>query len=111
MRAEDLQNFRVKGVYSEGLVRSLNGYQHDPAAPRTLQNPWSREWAQNWADSWNHPRERVRIDGHSHPQISVPNPPPAELQVDGETLHLAHYGTRGAHYSRTPPPAEWTPEP
>jgi hypothetical protein len=20
----------------------------------------------------------------------VPNPPPAELQVDGETLHLAH---------------------
>ncbi|MGW2419406.1 hypothetical protein ACWC0C_09130 [Streptomyces sp. NPDC001709] len=111
VRAEDLENFRVKGVYSEGLVRSLNRHLHDPAAPRTLQNPWSRERAQQWADSWNQPRECIRIDGHSRPGISVPNPPPAELQVDGETLHLAHYGTRGAHYSRTPPPVEWTPEP
>ena len=110
VRAEDLENFRVKGVYSEGLVRSLNGYRHDPAAPRTLQNPWSRERAQSWADGWNQPRERLRVDGHFHPRISVPNPPPAELQVDGETLHLAHYGTGGAHYSRTSPPVEWVPE-
>jgi hypothetical protein len=111
VRADDLENFRVKGVYSEGLVRSLNGYRHDPAAPRTLQNPWTRERAQSWADSCNHPREPVRIDGHSHPRLSVPNPPPAELEVNGETLHLAHYGTRGAHYSRRPPPAERAPEP
>jgi hypothetical protein len=110
VRAEDLENYRVKGVYSEGLVRSLNGRLHDPAAPRTLQNPWSREDAQRCADSWQQPREPVRIDGRSHPGLSVPNPPPAELQVDGETLHLAHYGTRGAHYSRTPPPVERTPE-
>lgn len=112
VRAEDLENFRVKGVYSEGLVRSLNGYKHDPAAPRTLQDPWSREVAQNWADSWNQPRERLFIEGHpySHPQITVPNPPPAEIQVDGETLHLAHYGPKGARYSRTPPPVERVPE-
>ncbi|WP_406445844.1 hypothetical protein OHB00_18290 [Streptomyces sp. NBC_00631] len=106
VRAEDLENFRVKGVYSEALVRSLNGHRHDPAAPRTLQNPWSREQAQSWADRWNQPREPVRIDGRSHPLLSVPNPPPAELRVNGETLHLAHYGTRGAHYSRNPPPTE-----
>ena len=34
----------------------------------------------------------------------------AEIQIDGETLHLARYGTRGAHYSRMPPPEEWVPE-
>jgi hypothetical protein len=113
VRAQDLENFRVKGVYSEGLVRSLNGHLHDPAAPRTLQNPWSRERAQDWADGRNRHREPLFIEGHpyAHPRISVPNPPPAEIQIDGETLHLARYGTRGAHYSRTPPPVEWTPEP
>ncbi|MEV5955458.1 hypothetical protein AB0M11_17100 [Streptomyces sp. NPDC051987] len=111
VRAEDLENFRVKGVYSEALVRRLNGRRHDPAAPRTLQNPWSREDAQNWADRWNQPREALRIDGRSYPWMTVTNPPPAELCVDGETLHLAHYGTRGAHYSRTPPPVERTPGP
>ncbi|MGW4905934.1 hypothetical protein [Streptomyces sp. NPDC004270] len=113
VRAEDLENFRVKGVYSEALVRSLNGYRHDPAAPRTLQNPWTRERAQSWADGRNRHREPLFIEGHpyAHPRISVPNPPPAEIQVEGETLHLAHYGTRGARYSRTPPPAERTPEP
>ncbi|MFD4598414.1 hypothetical protein ACFWPQ_10280 [Streptomyces sp. NPDC058464] len=113
VRADDLENFRVKGVYSEALVRSLNGYAHDPAAPRTLQNPWTRERAQSWADGWNRHREPVFIEGHPYarPRMSVPNPPPAEIQIDGETLHLAHYGTRGARYSRTPPPVEWTPEP
>ncbi|MFI6546185.1 hypothetical protein ACIBO9_23345 [Streptomyces prunicolor] len=113
VRADDLENFRVKGVYSEALVRSLNGYDHDPAAPRTLQNPRSREQAQSWADSWNRHREPLFIEGHpyAHPRISVPNPPPAEIQIDGETLHLAHYGTRGARYSRKTPPVEWTPEP
>lgn len=113
VRADDLENFRVKGVYSEALVRSLNGYDHDPAAPRTLQNPRSREQAQSWADGWNRHREPLFIEGHpyAHPRISVPNPPPAEIQIDGETLHLAHYGTRGARYSRKPPPVEWTPEP
>jgi hypothetical protein len=113
VRAQDLENFRVKGVYSEGLVRSLNGHLHDPAAPRTLQNPWSRERAQDWADGRNRHREPLFIEGHpyAHPRISVPNPPPAEIQIDGETLHLAHYGTRGAHYSRTPPPVERAPEP
>ncbi|MFD3589698.1 hypothetical protein [Streptomyces sp. NPDC058683] len=113
VRAEDLENFRVKGVYSEALVRSLNGYLHDPAAPRMLQNPWTRERAQSWADGGNRHREPLFIEGHpyAHPRISVPNPPPAEIEVAGETLHLAHYGTRGARYSRTPPPAERTPEP
>jgi hypothetical protein len=110
VRADDLENFRVKGVYSEGLVRSLNGWDHDPAAPRTLQNPWTRELAQRWADGRNDTRQRIRIDGERHPQIRVPNPPPAELQVGGEILHLAHYGTSGPHYSRMPPPVEWVPE-
>jgi hypothetical protein len=109
VRVDDLENFRVKGVYSEGLVRSLNGYDHDPAAPRTLQDPWSRERAQSFADAWHHPRELVRVDGHLQIRLTVPNPPPAELQVDGETLYLAHYSARGPHYSRTPPPTEWTP--
>ncbi|MDX2646129.1 hypothetical protein PV341_21710 [Streptomyces sp. PA03-1a] len=86
------------------LVRSLNSHLHDPAAPRTLQNPWTRERAQEWADCWNQPREPIRIDGHSHPRISVPNPPPAELQVDGETLHLAHYGTGGRTTAAHPLP-------
>ncbi|MEU3244662.1 hypothetical protein [Streptomyces sp. NPDC006875] len=110
---EDLENFRVKAVYSEALVRSLNGYGHDPAAPRTLQNPWTHEHAQSWADSWNRHLEPLFIEGHpyAHPRISVPNPPPAEIQLNGETLHLAHYGTTGAHYSRTPPPTERIPEP
>lgn len=113
VRAVDLENFRVKGVYSEGLVRGLNGYSHDPAAPRTLQNPWTRERAQSWADARNTLREPVFVDGHPYarPRLSVPNPPPAEIQVDGETLHLAHYGPKGARYSRMPPPVEWTPEP
>ncbi|MFD4561586.1 hypothetical protein ACFWP5_45995 [Streptomyces sp. NPDC058469] len=113
VRADDLENFRVKGVYSEALVRSLNGYEHDPAAPRTLRNPWSRERAQSWADGWNRPREPLFIEGHpyAHPRISVPNSPPTEIQIDDETLHLARYGTRGAHYSRRPPPVERTPEP
>ncbi|MFF3559718.1 hypothetical protein ACFYXS_06735 [Streptomyces sp. NPDC002574] len=113
VRADDLENFRVKGVYSEALVRSLNGYAHDPAAaPRTLQNPWSREQAQNWADHCNRHREPLFLEGHryAHTRISVPNPPPAEIRIDGETFHLARYGTRGAHYSRTPPPVEWAPE-
>ncbi|MER6241988.1 hypothetical protein ACFUEN_41780 [Streptomyces griseorubiginosus] len=112
VRAEDLENFRVKGVYSEALVRSLNGYDHDPAAPRTLQNPWTREQAQSWADSWKVRREPVFIEGHpyAHLRISVPNPPPQEIQLDGETLHLAHYGTKGARYSRTAPPVERIPE-
>jgi hypothetical protein len=109
VRLDDLERFRVKGIYSEGLVRSLNGRCHDPAAPRTLQDPWSRERAQHWADSWNHPLEQVRVDGRCHPRLAVPNPPPAELRVDGETLHLAHYSARGPHYSRTPPPVEWIP--
>lgn len=113
VRAEDLENFRAKGVYSEALVRGLNGYRHDPAAPRTLQKPWTRERARSWADGCNSHREPLFIEGHpyAHPRMSVPNPPPAELQVDGETLHLAHFGTRGARYSRRPPPGEWTPEP
>jgi hypothetical protein len=113
VRADDLENFRVKGVYSEALVRSLNGYEHDPAAPRTLQNPWTRERAQDWADARNHFQEALFIDGHryAHPRISVPNPPPAEIQIDGETLHLVSYGTWGAHYRRTLAPVEWTPEP
>ncbi|MEU6349118.1 hypothetical protein ABZ896_07300 [Streptomyces sp. NPDC047072] len=113
VRADHLENFRVKGVYSEGLVRGLNGYRHDPAAPRTLQNPWTRERAQSWADARNDLREPVFVDDRPYalPRVSVPNPPPAEIQVDGETLHLAHYGPRGARYSRTPPPVEWTPEP
>ncbi|MFI6360366.1 hypothetical protein ACIBJF_49395 [Streptomyces sp. NPDC050743] len=113
VRPQDLENFRVKGVYSEAQVRSLNGYDHDPAAPRTLHNPWTRERAQDWAEARNHFREPVFIEDHpyAHPRISVPNPPPAEIQIDGETLHLARYGTKGAHYSRTPPPMEWTPEP
>ncbi|MET8964267.1 hypothetical protein ABZX69_33170 [Streptomyces sp. NPDC004074] len=110
VRADDLENFRVKGVYSEGLVRSLNGYDHDPAAPRILQNPWTRERAQSWADGRNQLREGILIDGQRQPRISVPNPPPAELHVGGEILHLAHYGTRGAHYSRMPPPMEWAPD-
>lgn len=73
---EDLENFRVKGVYGEALVRSLNSYGHDPAAPRTLQNPWTREHAQSWADSWNRHLEPLFIEGHpyAHPRISVPNP-------------------------------------
>ncbi|KAB1990144.1 hypothetical protein [Streptomyces triticiradicis] len=113
VRMDDLENFRVKGVYSEALVRGLNGYDHDPAAPRTLQNPWTRERAQEWADARNHFREPLFIEGHpyAHPRISVPNPPPAEIRIDGETLHLARYGTGGAHYSRTPPPTEWIPGP
>ncbi|TDT98665.1 hypothetical protein EDD99_6895 [Streptomyces sp. 846.5] len=53
VRVDDLENFRVKGIYSDALVRGLNGYHHDPAAPRTLQNPWTRERAQSYADSWN----------------------------------------------------------
>lgn len=110
MCADDLENFRVKGVYSEGLVRSLNGYDHDPAAPRTLQNPWTRERAQSWADSRNQLREVIVIDGRRHPRICVPNPAPAELQVGGEVLRLAQYGTRGPHYSRMPTPVEWVPE-
>ncbi|MEW1648763.1 hypothetical protein [Streptomyces sp. NPDC091219] len=109
----DLENFRVKGVYSEALVRSLNGHEHDPAAPRTLQNPWTRERAQDLADIWSGHREYLFIEGHrcADPQISVPNPPPAEIQLDGETLHLVSHGTWGAHYSHTPPPTKWTPEP
>ncbi|WP_458247060.1 hypothetical protein [Streptomyces sp. MAI_2237] len=91
-------------------MRAINGYEHDLAAPRTLKNPSTREQAQRRADAWNHPREPVRIDGHSNPWIYVPNLPPAELQVDGETLSLAHYGTKGAHYSRTRPHVEWVPE-
>lgn len=111
VRVDDLENFRVKGVYSEGLVRSLNGYSHDPAAPRILQDPWTRERAQSWADSMNQPCESILVDGRRHPRIfSVPNPPPAELQVGGEILHLARYGPGGAHYSRMPPPVEWVPE-
>lgn len=112
VRVDDLENFRVKGVYSEALVRGLNGWDHDPTAPRALQNPWTRERAQSWADGCNHPSEPLFIEGrkYAHPRISVPNPPPAEIEIDGETLHLARYGTRGAHYSRTPPPVEWIPE-
>lgn len=110
VRADDLENFRVKGVYSEGLVRSLNGYDHDPTAPRTLQNPWTRERAQSWADGRNDLRESIVIDGQRHTRITVPNPPPAELAVGGEILHLAQYGIRGPHYSRMPPPVEWVPE-
>ncbi|WP_438302454.1 hypothetical protein ACSHXN_01390 [Streptomyces sp. HUAS TT11] len=110
---EHLENSRVKGVYSEALVRSLNGYDHDPAVPRTLQNPWTRERAQSLADGGNRHREPLFIEGrpYAHPRISVPNPRPAEIQLDGETLHLARYGPRGAHYSRTTPPVEWIPEP
>ncbi|WP_329553371.1 hypothetical protein [Streptomyces sp. NBC_00696] len=113
VRRADLENFRVKGVYSEALVRGLNGYSHDPANPRTLQNPWSREEAQSLADACSNHRESLFIEGrpYAHPRISVPNPPPAEIQIDGETLHLARYGLRGAHYSRGLPPVEWTPEP
>ena len=62
VRVDDLENFRVKGVYSEGLVRGINGYDHDPAAPQTLQHPWSLERALRWADSWNGTRERVRVE-------------------------------------------------
>ncbi|WP_225848074.1 hypothetical protein [Streptomyces sp. HPF1205] len=110
VRADDLENFRVKGVYSEALVRSLNGRDHDPAAPRTLQNPWTRERAQSWADARNDPHEGIVVDGHRLPRVHVPNPPPAELQVGGEILHLAFYGPRGPHYSRMPPPVEWVPD-
>lgn len=67
VRADDLENFRVKGVYSEALVRSLNSYAHDPAAPRILQNPWTRERAQSWADGRNHPRHSIVVDGRMSP--------------------------------------------
>ncbi len=74
VRVDDLENFRVKGVYSEALVRSLNGYDHDPAAPRTLQNPWTRERAQSWADDRNGLGQPLFIEGrpYAHPRISVP---------------------------------------
>ncbi|MDD1061405.1 hypothetical protein NMG29_24840 [Streptomyces cocklensis] len=110
LRVDDLENFRVKGVYSEGLVRGLNGYDHDPATPRKLRRPWTRERAQSYADAWNVKGDRVHVDGVRHPIAGVPNPPPLEIELDGETLHLAFYSGRGVHYSRLPPPTEWVPE-
>lgn len=110
VRIEDLENFRARGVYNERLVRRLNGWRHDPTAPAVLQDSWqSREQVQSWADAWNKPREQARVDGRPHLRVSVPNPPPAELHLDGETFHLAHFNARGARYSPAPPPEEWVP--
>ncbi|MFD8806771.1 hypothetical protein [Streptomyces sp. NPDC059597] len=112
VRADDLENFRVKGVYSEALVRGLNGHGHDPAAPRTMQDPWTLERAQKWADARNHRGERAFfVDGNRRvlPGVSVPDPPPAEFEVDGETLYLVSHGQWGVQYSRRPRPVERLP--
>ena len=101
---DDLENFRVKGVYTERLVRSLNGHLHDRDTPRMLQRPWPADLALIWAERWNNPHKRPRVDGRVHPGLSVPIPPPPELHIDGETVRLAHYSSRGAHYTRTPLP-------
>lgn len=107
VRREDLENFRVKGVYSPKLLRSLNGHYHELTDPLKPQTAWvSRDEAQGWADAWNCPQEPVRLDGRLQTRVAVPNPPPVELEVEGRTYYLAHYSTRGPRYSSEPPPRE-----
>jgi hypothetical protein len=111
VRREDLENFRAKGVYSLKLLRSLNSWCHDLTAPTKPQDAWpSREAAQEWADAWNSPLEIARLDGRFQPYVAVPNPPPAELEVNGRTYYLAHYSARGPRYSSEAPPRELAPQ-
>jgi hypothetical protein len=65
----------------------------------------------SWAGGRNQLREGVATDGRRHPQISVPNPPPAELAVGGAILHLAQYGTRGPTTVACPLPWNGSPRP
>lgn len=112
VRREDLENFRAKGIYNERLIRYLNGWSHDPAAPTTLHHAWeSQEQVQEWADAWNNPLEEARIDGRPNRRVYVPNPPPPELHLDGETFHLAHFNAKRARYNAAPPPKEPEPRP
>lgn len=97
VRRIHLEHPRAKAVYSPAVLRRLEGVPgmlHD-----TLGS--SRRWAASMAT-------RVLEAEVDHPRrwLWVPDPPPMELDVDGTTVHLAHFNHRRARYSVHPPPTE-----
>jgi hypothetical protein len=92
-----LTNRRVRGVYSPTVYRLLSdGY-------RALWPDEDR--AQAFCDYWNQARLPARfLNGVSFG--TVPDPPPIDLLVKGETYYLAHFNAKRAVYTPEPPPTE-----
>ncbi len=97
VRRIHLEHPRARAVYSPAVLRRLEGVPgmlHDTLGA-------SRRWAASMAS-------RVLEAEVDHPRrwLWVPDPPPMELDVDGTTVHLAHFNHRRARYSVHPPPTE-----
>lgn len=97
VRRIHLERPRARAVYSPAVLRRLEGVTgmlHDTLGA-------SRRWAASMAT-------RVLEAEVDHPRrwLWVPDPPPMELDVDGTTVHLAHFNHRRARYSVHPPPME-----
>lgn len=98
-----LENFRVQGVYSPALMRTLTKpstrYHHTPAL---WDSPGDAEDA---AARWNTPLLQAQFDDGLAPfTVMVSDPPPLELSRNGITYYLAHFNYRTARYSASPPP-------
>ena len=100
-----LENFRVQGVYSPALLRTLTRastrYHHTPAL-------WAgRTDAKDAAARWNRPLLQAQFDDGLAPfAVMVSDPPPLELSRNETTYYLAHFNHRTARYSASPPPTE-----
>jgi len=98
-----LAGFRVRGVYSDALMAAMTepwkGRDYGPVC-------WaSREEAEQQAAYWrDHPVEAHADNWWSLPAVS--DPPPLDLEHQGQTYHLAQLNAYRALYSTDEPPHE-----
>jgi hypothetical protein len=102
MPRRHLTGFRAQGIYSPTAFRRL-----------TEWGPlWkSREQAEYIAADWSRPLlDVVFTNGHDLWRTGrmgmVLEPPPLEIEHDGQTYYLAHFNANRAVYSTLPPPPE-----
>jgi len=98
-----LTGFRARGIYSPALLTALTRPLRD-GGPRLRM--WdTREEAEQTAGLWRDYPLEARAEG-GFLWRPVTDPPPAELEDNGRTYHLAHFNAYRAIYSPHPPPPE-----
>ncbi|MEV4510379.1 hypothetical protein AB0K00_15605 [Dactylosporangium sp. NPDC049525] len=92
-----LEHPRARAVYSPALLRRLDGMT------RMLHDTLGS--SQRWAEALATRVLEAEVDSPRR-WLRVSDPPPMELDVDGTTVHLAHFNHRRARYSALEPPTE-----